>query len=123
LCFILQRDANVLALSTLRFIREIVRPTDGALDGFSRNKLHDQLFDARNCLTTAEDQAIVLTLGHRSIFVRRRQQNGDHVTRRGLALDWMPARLLLAHLLDLLAHLLVGDLAGRTRDAKSLGAA
>ena len=64
-----------------------------------------------NGLSAAEHEAIVLALGHRSVFVRRSEQNGDHVARRRLALDRMPARLLLAHLLDLLAHLLVGDFA------------
>ena len=118
----MQRDAHVLALAALRLVRKIVGPTHGALNGLARRKLHRKFLDAGNRLAAAEDDPVVLTLRHRAVFVGRREQEGHHVAGCWLGLHRMPARALLAHLLDLVTHLVVGDLPSGTCDAESLRA-
>jgi hypothetical protein len=117
---VLHRDADGLGLRSLRLVGEIVRPFDGPLDRLALTRFHDQLFNARDRLSGAEHEGVLLALRHRARFVRRRKHDGDHVTLGRPVLDRRPRRPLLAQLLDLFADLFVGDLSFRARHAESL---
>src|SRR5204862_7115338 len=60
--YFVECDANGLGLTTLGFIREIVRPFDWTLDRFSGSGRHDQLFDSWNRLTSSQHEWVALAL-------------------------------------------------------------
>ena len=61
---VLERHANRLRLSALRFVRKIIRPLHRLLGVAARHELHHQLFDARNRLTAAEHDAVLARRGN-----------------------------------------------------------
>ena len=111
----IERDADGLCLSTLRFVRKIVGPFDRPLDGLAGRGFHDQLLDSRNRLAGTQNERVAFSLTR---FCSRRDLHVHHVAGLRLLGDRSPGRLLIADLLDLLNELLFGNRCRGTLDPK-----